>query len=300
MTVLDIIQDYTKLINQAPNRFYNSVSSVEEKLLNELLTFILSFRIKDGKFASRIENQRLLIQIEQKLARIWSKSGIKDSLFDFLQDYDLANKLSKQFYRETLRAPEQKDITRIFKDSRPNKKRIVDKLTNRLLNFDFVSLNAFDTIQDDIYNAIVFKENVEDLTSRIRKTIISTEGNNSPILKYVRQISNDSLLQYERSLHAQMQQEFDLDGFVFANSVIKTSRQACVWMSTGTGPLKDLAIRPGVYKWSDIPEIYNIVKGTDGFDPKTTEQTYVIIVNGFGCRHVILPIRLIEGDFNFN
>lgn len=298
MRLKETISEYAKLINSAPNRFTKSVLNVENRLLDQLLTFILSFNIKEGKFASRISNERTLIEIDRKLEIIWKRSGIKDSLFEFLQDYDLANKLSKQYYRQTLRAPEQKDITRIFRESQPSKARIVNKLSKRLLDFEFVSLNAFDSIREDIYNAIVFNQNVESLSTSIRKTIISTEGANSPILRYVRQVSNDSLLSYERTLHSKMQQEFDLDGFVFGNSIIDTTRKSCMWMVTGTGPLADYAIRPGVYKWADLPKIYEIVKGSDGWNPKTTLESYVVFLNGFGCRHVILPIRLIASDFD--
>jgi len=299
MTIEEILKQYASIINNAPNKFYDAVTEVEIKILNELLNFIMSFDIKDGRLFSRKENQNILIQIDKKLETIWNKSGIRDSFKSFLQDYDLANKLSKKFYRETLRSAEQKDITKIFKQNNSVKAKIVENVSARILNFDFVSLNAFDELRDDIYNAIVFNQNLDELTANVRRSLISTEGANSKVLRYVKQISNDALLQHERTVHANMQSEFELDGFIFANSLIKTSRQPCRWMVEGSGPLTQYAIRPGVYRWSDIPAIFKIVKAADeGFNPRTTVETYTIFLNGFGCRHVAMPIRLIEDDLN--
>ncbi|NND61558.1 MAG: hypothetical protein HKN48_00025 [Flavobacteriaceae bacterium] len=301
MTLKQILEQYTEIIDNFQERFFSSiVDKIEKNVLKSFTDFIDNFSSKDGFFNSRKSNERTFLSIDKALKKSWKESGIIDEVTELIREFDLAEKLSKEFYRRTLKAAEMKDLTELFKKLRPQKAQIIDRITKNIIDFDGVSTHVFADLRNEVYNAIIFNSSVSDLKDRLRDQILTKITDNkvtrSKLLRYTHQIANDSLLQYQRTIHQSTANEFDLGGFMFVQSLIKTSRQSCIYMVTGTGPVKDLAIRSGVYRTKDIPKIVQLLKGSNGWNPATTAENYLVMANGYNCRGTLIPIRLTDDD----
>lgn len=105
-------------------------------------------------------------------------------------------------------------------------------------------------------------------------------GRQTPNLqKYARQISVDSIHQYNGTIQQVIKDEFQLTKGVYVGDIIKDSRPFCKHMV-------------GMKRKIEIDEIPDLIKRfPDGIIPGTTKKNFSVYRGGYGCRHLWMWVK---------
>ena len=308
----DILGDLSDSSESSKNFFGKTIDSIEKSIWAVIESFLRD-NSDNGKLKSGKSSENLLIEVDKKVKKSWLDSGIRVTAKDYFQEFDIVEKLTKEFYRSSLKGEDQPGITKLFRDSRVFKTKIIDDLTSALINPDVFSQGVTNELRDILFEGIAFGQGVDEVEKILKEKILTTKGNTSLISRYTRQISQDAISQYEGTLNDRVRVQFDLNGFAYTGSIIETSRVNCVNMTCTKrhekfhGKFDDYKL-PGVrgFRVEDIDEIITLAgldnypnsdfKGNEAFNFTVTSETFAKIRMGYGCRHTIIFFDIEEDE----
>lgn len=322
----DIISGIIDISENTTSKLFGGIiKRIEKSFWKTVRSFIDDFDSKDGLFQDSTNNEELLIEIGKKLEDGYFDSGIKNAVDQYLQEVNIQEKLTKEFYRLTLKAGDQKDLTKLFRDTRVFKTQLIDKITSSLLNKTTIQANLISQLRDELFNAIVFNESVSKTKKKLRDLIVTREGSNSRILKYVGQISQDGIGQYQGAIQDKIRTEYDLDGFAYLGTEDDDSRCNCVNLRCNTGNPKfygkfdDLKLPNAKgFRVADLEEIVRRMKrddfpnnrrpigkdgkrnkypkGNEGLNPELNVSNFARIRGGYNCLDSVVYFRILDED----
>lgn len=255
-TIKEIIEDSIRLIEGGSGILAKEiVNNVEPKLFRGIKDILAEFNSKDGNFDEESDSKKLL-EIDGLLTKAVDSSGLKKSADKFKVNFNLIDDLTKEFFMTTLRLPEDDgDLLDVFKKTSPEKAKIINDLDLRILNNGVLRANVLNEVRDEIFEAVVFKRSVKELTSKIRTIVITNDGADSKLLRYVKQVSNDVLSDYHGTLQNKGQEIYALDKVTVSGTVQNNTRQFCFDILRSVGRYEKFALRRATYRVKDLDKI---------------------------------------------
>ena len=297
-TLKEILDGKTKLLDNADDVFHGKVKGLEKSFLRRIQKLLERFNLRRGRITNSKRNRRLLNNVDRLLDEGFKEIPLTDEVSKYLKKFDLIDEFNRSIYEKTLTRKEAKRLTNVFEKFQPERTRIINDITKRLTNTDVLNVNIIKPVRDILFESVIFERTFAEADRALREEVLTVEGSDSRLLKYTRQITTDALNQSDGATQDIIRSEYDLDGFAYIGSLIKTSRLNCVDLINGTGIFKDLSLGRGKYKVEDIPTIISRARGRAGFNPATTPETFAKYRMGFNCRHHIRFIRLLPRDLN--
>lgn len=314
-SISEIIRDTLNLITNATEEFADSVrKNVEPTLWNGIQEIIDFFDITDGLFSDS-NSPESVVDLDERISNAVSNSGLKEEADKYKVNFDLVDDLAGEYFRTTLRLPEDdSDLIRVFRDTSPEKAKIIDDLDLYILNDSVLSANVLKEVRDEIFEAVILRKSKKELEDRIRGIIISTDGEKSKLLRYVGQVSNDTLSSYNGVLQNKGREIYDLDRMTYSGPILDTTRQFCFDLLTSSGRYEPFAIRRGVYRYEDLEKIlelstqcvaHHTLRKKDGSPvidcgrglmPDTTPETFSKKRGGYNCTDQAFFSRLTARD----
>lgn len=305
-SIKDILAELNEVQEKAPETFLKRiVSRVETFIWKQINRFISDSDQKGGFFLDSDTNLSLMTEISELVDDAYIKSGVENVVNNYLEEFDVTESLVKELYRRTLSSGSQKDLTKLFRETRVLKTQILDDITLSLLDKNVFKSNITNEYRNILFESIVFNKKVSETRSQLRELIRTNDDGNSKLLRYTKQITQDSLAQYEGGLQDSIRTEFNLDGFSYTGSIISTSRANCVNLTctkrhpkfNGKFDAFKLKNTRG-FRVSDIPRIIQVAKTGDssGFNPLVTPSTFSLYRMGFNCRHSVIYYRLLDDE----
>ena len=286
--------DLLNIIQESDSRLYKGVSEIEQEFIKFVAQYVSEeFEMSGGKISNTTANKQKLIALRKKLIDAFQSKAAPDALRNYLADFDsvaelnvklLENSISKsEFEKLTIEnfSLEKQILSQSVIDTLSNKPTIVDSFTP--------------AIRQTLFESIALNRTLKQTQAKLKEAI-STEKKDSSLMRYVKQISKDSINQYSGSIQDKASQLYELDGFRYVGSLQDNSRSTCVNLVKGKGEFERLSLGGNKYKVEDIPKIISLSKDNDGWNPDTKPETFATLRGGYGCRHQVVYFKLLPSD----
>lgn len=298
--IADIIKRTIDLIENSFDDFASQIEKVEKSMLSAVSRILSQFDITDGNFSEENNTDRL-VDLDELIEKSVNKSALKKSVDNYKVNFNEVDDLTKEFFEATLTKAEIGDLVQVFKNTRIKKAKVINDLDLYILNSDVLKANVLNEIRDEIFEAVIMRADVVELQNKLRKIIITEDGNDSKLLRYTKQISQDSLAGYQGALQDKVREQYNLDKVTYSGTIINTTRQFCYDFLLSKGRYAPYAIRRGVYRYEDLDAIITLAtQCTDHhFRKKKDGSAYRDCGNGFKV-DVTMPDNFSQYRGGFN
>jgi hypothetical protein len=264
-----------KIVERGNDKLIIDYEKVENSFLDQILKYVRDrFSYTSNKLDRNNDNKKKIIALKEWLVKNGDFSINELTIKNYLQDInsilDLNHKTIDRldFKKQTFTL--EKDI--LFNDT-----------IDRILNKDAFLDNLLPDAKQTIYRGITFNETYKSLENNLTKSF-----ENTPSMRYVKQVSRDSINQFDGSIQDKARELYKFNAFSYNGSLIATSRKTCKGLVKGEDVYKQFLIPNYVrkaYFVKDIPKIIELSKNNPGWNPDSTPETFATFSAGYECRH---------------
>ena len=284
-TLLELLQDKIRVLLLAEDMFLESVKATEGSIFSKVSELLRSFTQIDGRLVPDENSTNVMGRIKREVRQILKDSTLPRKVDEFLPSFDQVELLNNKIYGRIV--PDVK-LPPVGTEKRNN----IDKVTRGLKDIRGIEPVFEIPLRQKLFQLVETQTRFTNAVDSLRVFIKGTTPSGGELARYARQIATDLLNGFNGYQEQQIAKENGLDGFFYTGSLIATSRETCIGLSGGIGEYKDLAIRPGLYPVSAIPEIVRRSKDNPGWRPETTPETFAIYRGGYNCRHLLVYVPL--------
>lgn len=276
----ELIKEKSKRLESIPLALQTSVEKQQKAILDEIIILLNELEVKNGEILINKENLKIISLIDTDLKKVFLNDEYVRSVKEFAGEFEsqavLNGKLIKKGFGETLTNVASQSYVTIAK------KGAIEALIGSPIDTEFIK-----PIQGLLENAVVNGASIKDTIQDIRDFVKGTNEKDSKILRYVKQISNDSFAISDRSYTSIVSDYLDAEWFYYAGGEIKTTRCFC-------------AERVGNYfhyleieSWGNGENLgdCNIGNGQwAGEIQGTNSKTIYSYLGGYNCMHSLMPV----------
>lgn len=276
-----IINKGESIINKSEDDLIRIVKNAEATIFEELMKIFDNTDITQGKLTNSPKAEEFISRLDSLISSTLKKSGYNEGVKKYVKNFDLLSKNIKELHASFNGI----NITSAQIDpfKRIEVANAVDKLLGSGINKDFVN-----PIRQSLYRNVLFGASLSETEKIIKNYVISNANGDSKLMRYVKQVSRDSISQFDGAVQQGIAQELNLNAKRYVGSLIMDSRAQCVhWVNAGIILNDDL-----------IPEIQIALNGgtfegkkCTGMNPETTINTFDIYRGGYNCRHRSIPTK---------
>jgi len=248
-----------------------ALPAINEALYDEVLDLIADLdKTITGRIKATVANLKKVNSFRSVLDKVAKKQEYGQAIGAFLKGFDTASGLINEYF-----------IT-VVKDFQANKAAYqAIRQSNIQTTVDGLLGSGLDTnLKDPVIKML--RQNVAGATDSkalrelLKNEILGTPTANPKLVSYVKQVSSDSLYQYEANYLQSVSQDLGLKYYYYQGTKIADSRQFCV--ERAGKYFREEEVRSwGSLKWAGQ------IKGTNADNILTNR-------GGYGCKHLIIPI----------
>tara|TARA_R110000787_G_scaffold97665_4_gene201311 strand:+ start:10449 stop:11324 length:876 start_codon:yes stop_codon:yes gene_type:complete len=279
MTEADkIFNDKIEFLLKAEAELKIAVGTFEQRVYN-LLTkeYLTLFETSDGIILNSSKNNSLLLSLDRYFNRL-EKALTRDILGPFARDLIKSVELSALYYEKL--GFKKSIISNLLKDKVRLEQRLGITPTGRLKKEGYLyklgkTEEVRKKLKDYILSNLTGDTGYKDFVNGFEELVISSKklkGTTSILEKYFDQYAYDSFTQMDAVANKQIAYELSLQHFIYAGSLIRTSRDFCAKRAGKAFSIKETK------KWKDDPTL--IGKGKANYRPLIDRGRY-------RCRHYI-------------
>ena len=212
-----------KTIDLFKNRFNKNVGTRQTDMYSTILKTIKNLKLDDaGNILTNQSNLKILNTLRGDLKKTIITPQYKKDLKRFLGGFDELKKINDVYYKAiasgTLNANKQvfKAVTNISIDA--TKTSLLESgITNEII------LPVEKLLNQNITGGGSFT----DLTEALRADILGDSGKLGKLERYTKQITTDSLNQFNANYNKTVSQDLDLEFYFYNGAIKETSREYC-------------------------------------------------------------------------
>lgn len=283
--ILDRIDDaISAFIEQIPASQTDMLESIDEELR--------SLDLQDGKIKPTVGNIKLVSNIKNKLLKVILTDSYKDQVKQFLKSFNDITALQNAYWR---------DIEKTFKPSsilKEIKKLAITDTAAKLMEAG-LDANVATPISDILKTNITQGGSYRQLQDQLRGAIITDDQSAGLLDRYTKQITVDSVNQYNRNYTQIVSSDLGFEWYSYQNTLINTSRPFCIAMHEiryfHVSQIPDLLKAEGLYytdkKGKRVKVGLNAKTGLpDGMYPTTNVSNFLTLLGGYNCGHQAGPV----------
>lgn len=281
----EIIEKGERIVETSEDKLIRSILSAEPIIYDELMKLFDSIDVTSGKIQNSTKAQQFLAKLEEKIFGALKKAGYSDAVTGYLKNYDLMS-------RNIIEVQDALNGQRITASQIEPIKKIEIENTISRLNESGLYKDFIQPIKESLYRNILTGSTITETQKFIKNFVTSTSEGDSRLMRYVKQVSRDSISQFDGNVQANIAKELNLNAKRYVGSLLKDSRAQCVkWVTQNNGiiMLDDLkeeitwALKNGTFTFRGQQ------LRASGMNADTTVATFDIYRGGYNCRHRSLP-----------
>lgn len=304
MSLTNLLTAKDRILVGAESRFTDSVKVVERDLLERILQALAGADRSGGRFdPDSPENQELLMRLGREVERRLQSNAMARPVDRYLTAFRDLDDVNAQIFTITgdikLNAAAQ-----LIGQVRAG---MIDGVITKIATPKNIGSQVAPLIRQVAYKHILLGTTYKQAETEFR-ALLGQSGQTGILERYTTQIVRDTLNQYDGVVQMKLTKELDFNAFMFAGSIIETSRPACIHMVNapnavtickGRGKSRvcqlernrfaDIVLPDGGFLIEDIPKIINRNQNESGWISDTTADTYFENRNGYNCRHQVVP-----------
>jgi hypothetical protein len=279
--IIRIIEKKDRTMETINNDLFQSLDPTQQTIFEAVKKHISKMETADGKIIFDEMNTDMVNEIDQIIANAIKRSKYPSSVQSYLSDWNTINEFNYTVHKDV----NELSKTELENLVNPIQKQMTEQTLTGLTGSG-VNTNFIEPIRQGIFQNIVAGSSITDLENYLTTYILGNPNVDGLFSRYVKQISRDSLNQYDGQINAKIAEEFGLDAFRYVGSLIDDSRPQCRrWVNMRVIQKKDL---PNELSWATN-------NGT-GMIPGTNTENFAVYRGGYNCRHSAIPFKLTKSQ----
>lgn len=276
------------IIDKAEADLTSSVIRSEQELYDEILKIFENVTITNGKLSNNSKTDEFLLSLDRRIGRILKNSGYTSSVEKYLTNFDkIAENVKK--IQESVNG-----INLLASQIDPFRRVEVSNTWDNLLGAG-VDKSFVQPIRQGLYRNIMFGASVGEVEKLVKDFVITKKDSDSKLLRYVKQVSRDSLSQFDGGLQTRIASELNLNACRYIGSLIMDSRAQCrKWVTQNNGLiLLDKEFEKDIEK-AIAGNLYYDGKKSSGMIKETTISNFMANRGGYNCRHRAIATKILK------
>lgn len=280
MTFDQLLKDKNDRLLSIPAELQTAVEKQQSEVLNGVIGKLSKLDLKDGQIKINSKNIKAVAEISDELKKVFLNDEYIKAVKEFSKEFEvqatLNSKIIEKGFGETVDPVASESYIQIAKRS------AVDALTGSPIDSNFIK-----PVQGLLEQAVVNGASINETINSIRTFVEGSKDVDGKILKYVKQITNDSFAIADRSYTSILSDFLDNDWFYFSGSEVDNTRCFCEQRVGKYFHHKEIE------SWANGDNLgeCNIGGGKwAGEIPGTNEKTIYSYLGGYNCMHSLIPV----------
>lgn len=283
--------DILEQVEKSINRFNRRIPSTQKEMLAAIEEDLRALELKDGSIKATVKNLSLIARIKNRITKIIVTDDYKAEVKHFAEAFNDITKLQNQYWKAVESTFKPRPLLRKIKNMAVED--TVAKLTEA-----GIGVNIGDKITDILRTSITGGGSYKSLTGQLREYLTTT---NTPggLEKYAKQITTDSLNQYNAQYTQVVSSDLGFEWYKYDNTDIETTRPFCDAMTdikyfhVSEIPAllraegltyvnkKGVRVQVPIYPRTGLPH---------GMIPGTNASNFLVRRGGYKCGHQCRPV----------
>lgn len=279
-------------IDDAIASFIERIPASQTDMLEALDNELRKLDLDNGKIKPTVKNIKIVTNIKNKLLKVILTDGYKSQVQEFLKSFNDITTLQNEFWR---------GVEKKFKPSsvlKEIKKVAIEDTAAKLMEAGLEG-NVVQPIKDVLTMNVTQGGSYKDMQKQLKESISTTPESTGLLDRYTKQVTVDSVNQYNRNYTQIVSSDLGFEWFAYQNTLINTSRPFCIAMHERRyfhiSEIPDLLQAKGLYytnkKGKRIKVPLNAkTKLPDGMYATTNVSNFITLLGGYNCGHQAGPV----------
>lgn len=279
-------------IDDAIASFIERIPASQTDMLEALDNELRKLDLDNGKIKPTVKNIKIVTNIKNKLLKVILTDGYKSQVQEFLKSFNDITTLQNEFWR---------GVEKKFKPSsvlKEIKKVAIEDTAAKLMEAGLEG-NVVQPIKDVLTMNVTQGGSYKDMQKQLKESISTTPESTGLLDRYTKQVTVDSVNQYNRNYTQIVSSDLGFEWFAYQNTLINTSRPFCIAMHERRyfhiSEIPDLLQAKGLYytnkKGNRIKVPLNAkTKLPDGMYATTNVSNFITLLGGYNCGHQAGPV----------
>lgn len=280
----DHIKELLDLIEKAVTKVNEDMSDLQDGSYSRIQEITKDLKVTSGSINNTAENYRLISKLKTDIEGAILNEKYQSAVNRFLKSFKEVADLQAQYY---------KTIEENYSPSDVNKLVLQNALeaTAESLTESGINANVISKVDEMLKNNVSSGAKYSDMLNQMKEFMTNTSSGEGALVKYVNQITTDSINQFSANYNQTITADLNLDWFIYSGTIIKHSRPFC----------EHLVEKKYVHK-SEIPTILSgNIDGVhvhinpktdlpDGMIPGTNPSNFQTLRGGYQCGHQLISV----------
>lgn len=284
-------KDIIGRIDEAISTFIEQIPASQTDMLQSLDDELRKLDLQDGRIKPTVSNIKLISNIKNKLLKVILTDSYKSQVKQFLKAFNELSVLQNNYWRT---------IEKTFKPSsilKQIKKIAIEDTVTKLME-NGIDSNVATPISDILTQNITQGGSYREMQLHLREAILTTEKSPGLLDRYTKQVTVDSINQYNRNYTQIVSSDLGYEWYSYQNTLINTSRPFCIAMHEQRyfhiSQIPDLLKAQDLYYTRDGKRLKVLLNPKtnlpDGMYPTTTVANFLTLLGGYNCGHQAGPV----------
>ncbi len=271
MTPRDLSTKVDTIISRFEESFGKQVNTTQKALFDQMQILLNKLDLNtDGTIIQNQSNRKILAKADEYYNAAFNQSGYYEALNKSPNTIASLTGANSQYFTEVVDGftPNAQYIKNLQNQT-------VAQMESLLAN-EGLEVQMKKPILDILNQNINSGASLSDVTAQLREFILGSDKLEPTLARYSKQIANDTLFNYSRSMQEAISEQAELKWYVYSGGIIEDSRSFCVSKSGKYYPKEE------VEKWAK--------QNWEGKRKGTTSSTIFIYAGGYFCKHQLIAV----------
>lgn len=276
----ELIKEKIKRLESVPLKLQTVLEKKQKTILNDLLSKLSDLTVKNGAYEITPENLNTVAAISDELRQALLTPEYLKAVKEFASEFDKQAALNNKILKDTFGAVDNPIAADAY--IKIAKKSAVESLVGAPMDANFIK-----PIQGLLESAVVNGATIQDTYNSIKDFVEGGEGQDGKLLRYAKQITNDSFSISDRSYTSIVSDALDNEWFYFSGSIVKSTRCFCRERVGHFYHYKEIEA------WANGENLGDCDLGDGNWAGEiqgTNAATIYSYLGGYNCLHFLVPV----------
>lgn len=276
-----LLKEKNARLHAIPLKLQTVIEKQQQSIIDDILSQLNRLTTVDGKLKISSANLKEIAKISDELKSIFLNEdylkAVKEFSMEFSEQATINVVLIKKGFGEIINPI----VSQTYIDLA--KKSAIEALTGAPIDTQFIK-PIQSLLETSVSSGSSFKETMQG----IRSFVEGSEGDNSKILRYAKQITNDSFAIADRSYTSIVSDALDAEWFYYSGSEVEKTRCFCKERVGHFFHYKE------VESWGEKNNLGDCDTGNGwaGMIDGTNSSTIYSYLGGWNCLHSLMPVSI--------
>lgn len=283
MTLKELLNKKNKRIYQVPSAFQKQLELGQQEQLDKVNSLISLLEFDGDNLKTSKKNLKIISELTGELRNAVLTSDYLKAVAKFGNEFIEQASVNKKLISLSIDAAIIPEVAKSYINSA--KKNAIESLVGAPIDATFIK-----PIQALLENAVTSGSNTKETLANIRLFVEGDSKTDSKLLKYAKQITNDSFAIADRSYTNIVATALDIEWYYYSGGEFDTTRCFCAERVGNYYHYKEIEA------WGKGKNLGDCNTGGGkwaGQIPTTDQFTIFTFAGGYNCQHSLMPVSII-------